>query len=224
MRKYLDKKAEIETDFQNKADALIDWLRGEYARIAVYRSDVQHEERKKIVEKYEARIGALRTQYIDMEVTMFQNAIAEFQDVMTMEPTGKQLSYLQVLSLTPGASKSMIDLKKAWAVARGNAVSESAVYGMASQIPGGSEAIIAEGYRGIDIDKVIDGVERFAASRAKRIEGYGDPAKIDSTDNWGDLLFMPGGSCSALDDLDWAIDRYSFAGNLENGTFLNQYI
>ena len=62
MRKYLDKKAEIETDFQNKADALIDWLRGEYARIAVYRSDVQHEERKKIVEKYEARIGALRTQ------------------------------------------------------------------------------------------------------------------------------------------------------------------
>ena len=76
MRKYLDKKAEIETDFQNKADALIDWLRGEYARIAVYRSDVQHEERKKIVEKYEARIGALRTQYIDMEATMFQNAIA----------------------------------------------------------------------------------------------------------------------------------------------------
>ena len=134
---------------------------------------------------------------------MFNDARDELTAVLTKAPTPAQTSYLQALALLSEPTPD--DIEKAVQVAKGNAMAEQVVAEMAKKVRG---VIFAEPDP-IDLRATLDGLDEFEQRRAESIMRYGEVDALGELNNWHDICFTPNSSCSALDALDEAIERYA---------------
>lgn len=203
MRKYLTQKTEIESSFKVRADTLGEQFTTACEEASVYNEDTK---KSKIAAAREAYITALksaRNLAVSMEETMFNDARDELTAVLTKAPTPAQTSYLQALALLSEPTPD--DIEKAVQVAKGNAIAEQVVAEMAKKVRG---VIFAEPDP-IDLCVTLDGLDEFEQRRAESIMRYGEVDALGELNNWHDICFTPNSSCSALDALDEAIERYA---------------
>lgn len=203
MRKYLTRKTEIESSFKVRADTLGEQFTTACEEASAYNEDMK---KSKIAAAREAYITALksaRNLAVSMEETMFNDARDELTAVLTKAPTPAQASYLQALALLSEPTPD--DIGKAVQVAKGNAIAEQVVAEMAKKVRG---VIFAEPGP-IDLRATLDGLDEFEQRRAESIMRYGEVDALGELNNWHDICFTPNSSCSALDALDEAIERYA---------------
>ena len=203
MRKYLTQKTEIESSFKVRADTLGEQFTTACEEASVYNEDTK---KSKIAAAREAYITALksaRNLAESMEETMFNDARYELTAFLTKAPTPAQTSYLQALALLSEPTPD--DIEKAVQVAKGNAIAEQVVAEMAKRVRG---VIFAEPDP-IDLRVTLDGLDEFEQRRVESIMRYGEVDALGELNNWHDICFTPNSSCSALDALDEAIERYA---------------
>lgn len=203
MRKYLTRKTEIESSFKVRADTLGEQFTTACEEASAYNEDMK---KSKIAAAREAYITALksaRNLAVSMEETMFNDARDELTAVLTKAPTPAQASYLQALALLSEPTPD--DIEKAVQAAKGNAIAEQVVAEMAKKVRG---VIFAEPDP-IDLRATLDGLDEFEQRRAESIMRYGEVDALGELNNWHDICFTPNSSCSALDALDEAIERYA---------------
>lgn len=203
MRKYLNRKTEIESSFKVRADTLGEQFTAACDEAGAYNEDVKKAKIAAAREAYITALNSARNLAVSMEETMFEEAREELTAVLTKAPTPAQTSYLQALALLSEPRPD--DIGKAMQVAKGNAMAEQVVVEMSKKVRG---VIFAEPDP-IDLRATLDGLDKFEQRRAESIMRYGDPDAVGALGSFHDMCFSPDGSCVAFDALDEAIERYA---------------
>ena len=203
MRKYLTRKAEIESSFKARADELGAQLLAARDEARSYNEKTRREKIKAATDAYETAMGSIRDRAISKERAMFAEASEELAAVLAKAPTAAQASYLQALSLL--SSPTADDIAKASQVAAGNAIAERIVTDMGGKSGHPTSSLPIP----IDLTDTLNGLEKFKKQREQSIMRYGKPETLGAVDNWNDLAFTPDGSCNAFDALDDAVGRYA---------------
>lgn len=203
MGKYLAKKVEIESAFKVKADSLLNALRSEVEDAEEYNTDQRALRLQSATDKYEAAMGRARSLAIDLEASMFEEARAELEAVLTKTPSASQMGYLQAFKMLDNPTKD--DLMKAAGVAKGNAIAERVVYDACPD----SVRITAEIPEPVNLKALRSAIDAFENRRAERITHYGETDGKGNLQGEFDDLFVPSATCEALDELDAVIERYA---------------
>ena len=203
MRKYLTQKTETESAFKVRVGTLAEQYRAACEDARTYNDKLKKSKIKAAGEAYTTALNSARNLAVSMAETMFEEAREELTTVLTKSPTPAQSSYLQALAVLSEPTPD--DIAKAILVAKDNAIAEQVVAEVAKKI----NADIAYVPGPIDLRATLDGLDAFEQRRIDAINRYGELDAMGDLGNWNDICFIPSASCSALDALDEAIERYA---------------